>query len=435
MAFKPKKIGGGSGVDYDRINEQVEEGSHDARISGVIDLGVHEQPVGIDTDRKTYVSTEEEAIELINMVEDRIGEKDLEEKGLDAVEEVGDIYRLPFKIVKDQYVFVYEAENDPFNVTYVDCEKEAEALLDRAKELDKFKKLGKVDGYEVIENALELQFGLFTSEDANEIAVAADLVDTYVEYVEGEQPNQYRYYFNSVWQGDMRGFPLPVYRGKNTKTFSKNSTMAKLINNTGQKQIMKSNHDDYNDVEVLVGKPLQLAIQKSDKGFIRHSGMVPVRPNDKIASLDIDGYPDGICIQFDSATVEQLEAFRPRKAVIDKIKAAKNYEGSAMQAAIEEYEAQNSSGDDKTQKADTKAKEEEPQKEEKAEEKTEAKSTKRTVNRKSSKSEEKEEEKPASTRKKLNRGKKKEEGEKKPEAPDEPEGEEFDDDDGNPFGA
>jgi hypothetical protein len=102
MAFKPKqkKSSNGPSVDWDKVNEQLpDEGSVDARVALVIDLGEHHQGMSVNGKGVTYVATEEEAWDLVDQAEDIVGETNVAKDGLDKVEEVGEVWILPFKIL------------------------------------------------------------------------------------------------------------------------------------------------------------------------------------------------------------------------------------------------------------------------------------------------------------------------------------------------
>lgn len=336
FSLKPTAINNTSGpsIDYEAIAAQVEEGGQDARISTIIDMGVHDQGFSVNVKNATYVSSEEEAIELIGKATEIMGEKNAAEKNIDDYEEVGTVYKLPFKIVKDKWVFVYDAEKGVDNVTYATTSEEADELSDKAKSLDKFNNLEKagLDGYEVIEDAFKINFSLFHGGDAQEVAITADLVDVEVDYGNDIGVKPYRMLLNSVWEKQVKGFALNP-----RKPFSPNSFMAKLAFATKQKAILEEG-TDMNDVGKLLGQPFIMDVSK-DGSFIKRQGVSAPRPKDVISPLSIEGYPNGVGITFANATVELLEAAQPRKAIIDRIKAASNYEGSAMKAAVEAYEA------------------------------------------------------------------------------------------------
>ena len=164
MAFKPKqkKSNNGPSVDWGKVNEQLpDDGSVDARVALVIDLGEHHQGLSVNGKGVTYVATEGEAWDLVDQAGEIVGENTVEGEGYDQVEEVGEVWILPFKIVKDKWVFPQE-EGQEDNVSYAFSEKEAEELVSKAKSLDKYGSLGDVEGNH-IENAYNYTMRSFKS--------------------------------------------------------------------------------------------------------------------------------------------------------------------------------------------------------------------------------------------------------------------------------
>lgn len=282
FSLKPKQQTGSSNIDWDAINEQIEEGPNPARISLIVDLGIQERGKGVSYEGKddfTVVKTEEEAEELIEEAAEIMGDFLLEKYELDVIEEEDDGFKVPFRI--------------------------------------------------------------YNKKDAQEVAIFADLPETRVEYVKGEGDRQYRIMLNSAFKGELAGFslnPVPPKKQGGVWTFDAKSKLAKLAKATGHKEILEQG-EHLNDIGRILGEAFLLNIEKTDKGFINAKDVMPL-PKGMPAS-ELDNGPVGIT--FEGATVELLEQAHLRKSVIEKIKKAKNYEGSAMQKAIEEFEAKSSS--------------------------------------------------------------------------------------------
>lgn len=286
FSLKPENTGG-SDIDYEAIAEQVEDGTQVARVSLIVDLGVQERGKGVsyaqndnDEEKYTQVANEEEANKLIEEAVELLGEKVVEKAGLDEI-------------------------------------------------------------FEDEEGNLVVPFEIYNKKDAQEVAIFADLPDTYVDYGENIGEKQYRMMLNPSFKGVIRGFALVAAppKGKSKVwTFASNSKLALLARVTGCKEILEGGPDNM-DIGRVLGKPFLLNVEKKDS-FINAKEMTALVRG--MEAPELEGGPVGL--SFDGATVEALEAARLRKSVIDKIKTAKNYEGSAMQKAIEEYEASRSSG-------------------------------------------------------------------------------------------
>lgn len=214
--------------------------------------------------------------------------------------------------------------------TVVETEDDAIDLVERAKEMT-----GKDVGYTKHDDGFEVACSIYKPKDAQEVAIFADFPDTMVEYGSlGKMP--YRIMLNNSFKGVIKGMVLAAAPPK-TKggiwTFAGNSILSKLAYATKQTQIVEDGNDNMN-IGLLLGKPLLVDLRKSGN-FINAKGFMSLMKGQVVGELPAT--PVGL--SFDGATVEAVEAACLRKAIKDKIKAAKNYSGSAMEKAIEQAEA------------------------------------------------------------------------------------------------
>jgi len=331
LAAKSKKTSSQSNVDWAYVNSQLEEDSYYARIAALVDLGLHHQGFKVSDKGITVVSTKDEAFDIIEKAEDIVGLPKLEENKWDKFEEVDHpVFKMDFKIVKDQWVF--PSKDGIENVTYADSEEEAEELLAQAKKLDKYKNLAKagVDGYEEITTPFKLPFNIYDGGEDNELGIISDLTETSIKYSEDSDPVNYRVYLDPSYKEDIKGFAI-------TPQFSSKSTVGKLCKATGNKKVMEDS--DY--LVDLLNSPYLQVLAASGESFFPSNDFGALRQKelDDVPALSIEGFEEGVVIDFDTVTVEQLEAIKLRKYYTDRIKKALNYEGSQMQKALEEYEA------------------------------------------------------------------------------------------------
>jgi len=332
MGFKVagKKKSTESPIDWEYVNSQIEEGSYDARIAAVVDLGEHHQGMKVTDKGITVLDNEEDAFNLINKVAGFVREEELEKKGWNAFEELDTpMYKLDFKVVQDKWVFPTTDEKD--NSTFVKTEEEAEELLAKAKQLDKYGNLAKagVSGYTTIETPFVLPFNIFDGGVENEFTLVSDLVDLDVEYIKGEGAHNYRVHFCKPFKDVYKGFPV-------LEKYDTKSTVSKICKATGNKHIL----EDTSKLGELVNGTYFQVLEKNDEGYIKATkDFGTPRPKDEIAPLNIEGFPEGVVITFEDATVEKLEAIKLNYSTLEKIKSAINYPNSQMQKAIEEWEA------------------------------------------------------------------------------------------------
>ena len=260
-------------VDWNAINKQVKGGSRPARVSLIVDLGVQER----DAFEEEYQETNPKHI------------KGLSEQG--AV-------------------------------------------------------LAEVDGKTVIQIPQKPQ---------PQVAVFVDLTSDVVDYGGeiGKQP--YRLLLNKSFMGDVAGIGFAgcysfdkagqILKDKGF-TFHSNSLLTKLAKATKQTQIVAGSGVDNMDVSQLLGQPLMVTVDKTEttdgKVYLNFKGcsevpMIPSDPSDpdsKEIMMTVKPLTSpALTITFDSAKEEDKKWLRGD--LVKKIKAANNYQGSAIQKVIE----------------------------------------------------------------------------------------------------
>lgn len=304
----------GEGLDFNFILGQVEDDTHDARLSVIIDAGLQAVPetvygTSLNPDNVTYFTSEEEAFDYGDRAETIVGSWKYAEEKWDAQPEEVEATK---EIIED-----YELEDVDVGDT-----------------------LYKVD------------FKIVQPKPREEIIYAADLVDMYVKYKDEDdcEALQYRVWLNKddFITREMVGFSTKFSPPKGKKggwTFSPLSMHSKLAEATGRTEIIDPFGSDHGDLSLLLGEPFGLPISKKEteskgKTYINLKVKAPVPLSKKMLKLgitELDCTPEAI--EFETATVEQFKNIMPNKKVIAKIKKALNYEGSQMQKALEEYEA------------------------------------------------------------------------------------------------
>lgn len=309
--FKARGLKGGNGgsnVDWKAIHDQVDEGTQGARISVMIDLGMHKEGHALGSKGYTGFIDADEAEEWIEEMTKKYGEKHSAIKdGLDV--------------------------EDPDDTDYDE---------DKTKTITKDKKGNWVETekspkYVVAAN----EFG--GEREYQELAIFADLTENRVDYGEEIGDKPFRVMLNRRWQGEINGFQLkkspPAQKG-GVWTVKGNTKLAELATATGHKELLECDLEDADWSEML-GEGFNITIEKSgDEGqYLNIGKCVALKKKKGVVEEveELDGEP--ILITFDDATVEDLEAAHVRRDVIEKIKKASDYEGSQIQKAIEEYEA------------------------------------------------------------------------------------------------
>lgn len=199
-----------------------------------------------------------------------------------------------------------------------------------------------------------------------QVAVFVDLVNDKVDYGGQIGVKQYRLPLNKVFKGEFNGigfYPVaPKDKDGNTIEgkpwgFHPNNMLSKLAKACGRPDVaVDDKGKDSLNIEALLGLPLMVEVEvkktedknckKDDKGNVITYTNVNVK-NLTTVPLDDDDNPqnvaaleqDAILLSFDDAKKEDVMFIRP--GLRAKIKTAKNFDGSAMQAAIEAFEAEN----------------------------------------------------------------------------------------------
>lgn len=305
---------GGSNVDWKAIHDQVDEGTHGARISVMIDLGMHKEGMALGGKGQTGFLTMEDAEQWLEEAKKTYGSKHAVFKDGDPEIEDADEVELDDKIK----TLVLE-EDGSWTVT------------DEAPE------------YVVQAN----EYG--GEREYQELAIFADLTENPVDYGEEIGVKPFRVMLNRRWMQEINGFQLkksPPAKKGDPWTVKGNTKLAELATATGHKDLLEVDLEDADWSEIL-GEAFNLAIEKSgDEGQYLNIGKcvsVKRKKNKTTGKIEVEEVEDleheAILITFDDVTVEELEQAHIRGDIIKKIKSATDYKGSQMQKAIEEFEA------------------------------------------------------------------------------------------------
>lgn len=209
-----------------------------------------------------------------------------------------------------------------------------------------------------------------------QVAVFVDLVNDVVDYGGKIGKAQYRLMVNKTFGGEITGINFVTTPPKDAKGnridgkpwgFHPRNRLTELCKATGRPEIAIEEGPSGTDIEQLLGLPLIADVEvketspegKKDKDGnqivyknvnFKGASKVPMQDSDE---LDADGnaveVPAPVAdlkiaprlIGFDTATKEDIQYIR--LGLRKMIKLAENYAGSAMQTAIEAYEAENGS--------------------------------------------------------------------------------------------
>ena len=191
---------------------------------------------------------------------------------------------------------------------------------------------------------------LFTPRKAvQQVAVLADLMNDVVDYGGnlGKQP--YRVLLNPSFKGDVRGIDLTgcySYDDQGNRlqdkpfTFHAQSLLTKLAKATKQLGIIDGG-DDNMDVSLLCGQAFMAQIVATESGentYVNYKGCaeVPMIEDENGNEAPLKVKPlltEARVITFDSVTEDDAKFLRGD--LVKKIKQALNYQGSKMQAVIE----------------------------------------------------------------------------------------------------
>lgn len=218
---------------------------------------------------------------------------------------------------------------------------EMEYKPDEHKDLTPFERDGK-------------QYVTIPRKPAQEIAMFADLTSDVVDYGEiGKQ--SYRLLMNKSYMGNIQGISFSgcysfdkqgqILKDKGF-TFHSNSIITKTAKATCQEQIISGSGDDNMDVSQLLGKPLMVQVDKTEKDggkcYINFKGvaqvpMIPSDPTDpdseEVMMTIKEATQPAMLITFDTINEENKKYLNGM--VVNKIKQATNYVGSKMQEVIE----------------------------------------------------------------------------------------------------
>ena len=193
-----------------------------------------------------------------------------------------------------------------------------------------------------------------------QVAIFADLVNDVVDYGGEIGEAQYRLMLNKSFMGNITGIATTTSkpRDANGKQIDKQpyqwhaqSMLAKVAKAIGKPNVALEDRKDPEslDMEKLLNGALivQVEVKETVK---EKDGKEVVYKNVSLKGvsqvpLDDDDNPVNVakltakpmCITFDSATVDQVKLLR--NSLREMIKKAEDYPGTAMQAAIEAYEA------------------------------------------------------------------------------------------------
>jgi hypothetical protein len=197
-----------------------------------------------------------------------------------------------------------------------------------------------------------------------QVAVFVDLVNDVVDYGGNIGKKQYRLMLNRSFAGDVQGINFVAGAPRDADGelipnkpwgFHPASLLTKLCAAVGRKDVaIDERKEDSLNIKALLGLPLQVNIEvketedkngKKDKDGnvivyknVNNKGLFPVPLDDDDNPQEVKALETkALCISFDDANVEDIVFIRP--ALRKMIKQAKNYAGSAMQAAIEAFEA------------------------------------------------------------------------------------------------
>jgi len=191
---------------------------------------------------------------------------------------------------------------------------------------------------------------------AHQVAVFADLTHDVVDYGGDIGNLPYRLCLNKTFQGKLEGVNFTAVPPRDAKGnmidgkkwgFHPANLLTKIAKATGNPEVIETM-----DIEVLLDEPFMATVEvkkteSKDKKDDAGNPVVFTNVNFKGAS-EVPDLGDGPivvkplaspakCVTFDNATAEDLKTVR--YSIIQKIKTATNYAGSAMQKAVEEFEA------------------------------------------------------------------------------------------------
>lgn len=190
-----------------------------------------------------------------------------------------------------------------------------------------------------------------------QVYVAVDLVDQVVDYGGDIGEQQYRLPLNKSFMGELEGINFTAVPPRDADgnmvegklwTFHVQNMLYKIAKATGHSEVNGGATEAENmDIERLLGEALMVNVEvkqsegkkKGEDGKpiiytnVKAAGLSPLPK--KLTADDLRNPP--LLVTFDNATVDTVRFLR--RDVRQKIKQATNYVGSAMQEAIEAFEA------------------------------------------------------------------------------------------------
>lgn len=272
-----KSGGGGSNVDWAKVNEGVQEGLKAARISQIIDLGVHKDEVKLGGGEKSQTTFNTEA-------------------ELDAFyEEIIEKYGANHPALSPQKLKLWEDD----------------------------------DGWHINVN----EYG--GEREYQEVAIMLDFPTMMCDYGElGMKP--YRAMLNTVYDKKLKGFQMKKAKPKKEGgvwTFASNSVMYGIAVATNTKEITQDDKIGINGIHLLLGKALNITVEKNDAGYVKLGKAVMLMDGQQVPELE----SPAMLINFDTLTVEELEEAHLRKAIFDKWELASDYD--IIKPVVEAYQA------------------------------------------------------------------------------------------------
>ena len=316
--FKARGLKGGNSntgpsIDYKALFDQVDEGTQGARVSVMVDLGMHKESMALSDKGQTGFLTEEEAQQWISEMKEKYGKKHTVFKDGDPDVEYSEDVEI------GQYTKTVQLEDDG---TWTVIEDDPEFIVEAN------------------------EFG--GEREYQELAIFADLTENYVDYGEeiGEKP--FRVLLNPKWMGDIKGFQLKKSKPAQKDgvwTVKGNTKLAELASATGHKELLEVDLEEA-DWSELLGEAFNVAIEKSgdEKQYLNVGKCVGLKKTrDKVTKqVSVEEVEDleheAVLITFEDATLEDLQLAHLRGDVIKKIKQATDYAGSQMEVAIKQYE-------------------------------------------------------------------------------------------------
>lgn len=309
-------------IDYEAIAAQVDEGSHGARISQIIDLGMHQDSTKLSNKGYTAFETEEEAEQFIEDMIAKYGER---HSAFENEVEVEDADEANFDDKKTKLVKL-KGKGD--KAEWVEAKGEKNFVV----------KINEYGGYDKKGEPLEYQ----------ELAIMADLTELEVDYGGDIGIKPYRVLLNKFFKGNINGFQLkksPPEKDGGVWTVKSNTKLAEIATATGLKSLLQVDLEEADWAELL-GQAMNVSLTKSgDKEQYVNVGKcvaLKKKKNRKTGEMEVEEVEElaeePLLITFDDVTVDILKKAHLRYDIIQKIKSASDYKGSQMQEALEEYE-------------------------------------------------------------------------------------------------